>query len=259
MRAPALRNGRFEVSWARHWIGGQNQGHEHKMTAWFSEGKVTNVTFRPRLPDSKSFSAIAESQTLTFDGQTLSGQVVAQVRTDHIGIPGRYTLEFATTVRDSLVAGQVKSTREGKPATTHSVGGGVEVPATEPVTPANAVFQLDLKDSIQYANDTTGKMDTRLWFTAKDGQVVSGQANARQNAGLQRADFSAVRVAGNRVTGVVETWIKADGYVLRADSHNRYTLDLTVAGGDVTGTYDGTYDVRAPRKGVLTGTYAKAR
>jgi outer membrane protein assembly factor BamB len=256
MRAAAGKNARLGMTWPRHWCGGQNQGHEHNMTVTVRDGKVTDVTLVPRLANSGGFRATTESHALAFDGRTITGTVVVQVTTDHIGKSGRYTLEFDGAIENNRVAsGKVKSTRDGAAATTHPLWGGeIEVPETEAANPERAVFALDLKDSIRYANDTSGSMDTRLWFTTDGGKVVAAVANARQNAGMHRADGSGVRVEGNRLTGRVETWIKADGYVLRADSHNVYTLDLALDGSSVSGSYAGTYDLRATRRGSVTGT-----
>jgi hypothetical protein len=253
MRAPALKNADIGLTWPRHWCNGQNQWHEHGTGIIVRDGKVTEVIFKKRRPDGIQFTA--EGHNLTFDGKSLKGTIAVRVPKYTEVKPGLYTVEIDGVVENNRVAGgKVKSTREGAATTMHDLWGGeIEVPETEPVTPQRAVFALDMADSIRFANATSGRMVQRLWITTENGKVVSAVANAVACAGMQKADCSGLRIEGNRVTGKVETWIKADGYVLRADAHSVYELDLTLDGLNVTGSFTGWYDAREMRKGDVTG------
>jgi hypothetical protein len=129
------------------------------------------------------------------------------------------------------------------------------VPGAEPISPANAVYTLDLKNCLLVENATSGAFDTRFFVTVADGKVVGATANARGTAGLQRADASGLRLEGNRLKGRLEVWVNPDGYVHRSSSHNVYDIDVQVDGNDVQGSYNGFFDYRAPNRGRLTGTY----
>jgi outer membrane protein assembly factor BamB len=259
MLALAQKNATLTLSWPRHWVGGQNQGHEHTMTAIVKDGKVTDVAIAPRLPHRPGISGTIERQNLVFDGKTLTGTVVANIKTDHIAISGRYTLELDYTVANNLLSGRVRSTRDGAATTTHTAWGGATVPASEKVSPSQAVFTIDLSKSIRYQNALSGAMDTRLWFTTDGGVVSGGTASARENANLQKADVSGLKVGTDRVKGTVRIAVVGDGYVLRSNMNNVYDIDVAIDGTNVNGSYEGTCDSRQPRKGKVTGTYLTQR
>jgi len=254
MLAAAGRNGTFRVFWPRHWWGGQNQDHEHVMTAAMAGGKFTSVTFGPRKgffgkPHRNAWTAEVLRHELAFDGRRLTGWLTLRASGDIQA--GTYRLTFEVVAVNNLLRGRVTSQREGRPATTHVVTGSVEVPASEPVAPRDGVFAVDLPTAVQ------GKTNLRLYFSATGGTVLSDSvASASGCGGLHPSDVSGISVEGNRVKGKAGVAIRADGYYLRADSVNGYDLDLRVEGNKVTGNYRGTYDVREPRKGKVSGTWA---
>jgi outer membrane protein assembly factor BamB len=272
--ARAARNAVFTLSWPRQWVDGQNQGVEHKLYLTLTDGVITKVQLLPRLPRRPDIHATTESFDLQFKDNTLTGFAILQVNITGAGISGRYRVDFDMALLNNLFSGTVQSTRDGfasttyspegftkvngggeRPTTTHPAWGDAQVAAAEPFAPANAVYTLDLRNSLIKDNDTDGFFDTRLYVTVADGKVIGATANARGTAGLQRADASGVRLEGNRLKGRVDVWVNPDGYVFRSASHNVYNIDAKIDGNTAEGTYEGTYDWREVHKGRLFGTY----
>jgi outer membrane protein assembly factor BamB len=253
--ARADRNAVFTLYWPRHWVGGQNQGHEHKLFVTVNDGKVTKVELVHRVPSRPGISAKTESFDLTYANGKLTGSAVLQVTTDHVAVSGRYRVNFDLALAHNLFSGKVHSTRDGAPTTTHAAWGMATVPPSERFSPADAVYTLDLKNGLIMDNDKDGTFDTRLYLSTQGGKVIGGTASAGGTSGLHRVDASGLRLEGDRLVGRVEVWVQPDGYALRAASHNIYNLDLKIKGTEVGGRYEGTYDAREPRRGRITGTY----
>ena len=74
-------------------------------------------------------------------------------------------------------------------------------------------------------------------------------------ATTHEVDASGLKLAGRRVTGDLRVLMKADGWTLKADQPCLFAVDLTAGGNKLAGSFRGTYGLRKPRRGRLTGTY----
>jgi hypothetical protein len=248
MLAWARENGDFFLYWPRHWLNGQNQASEHILKVKLARGRIAEVAIVPRLSHSSLTAAIV-SHDLRFDGKRFAGRIVTDVSRGDAMRPGAYRVDLDLGISNNLLDGSVRSQIQGGQETQHHAWGYVVVPTTDPVDPGRAVFTVNLDGAVR------GETDLKLNISTEGSRVVSAVANAQGCAGLQKTDASGLAVRDGRVTGRVQVKIGADGYYLRQDTANAYDLDLTVKGNEVTGTFRGTYDVREPRRGAITGQY----
>jgi hypothetical protein len=261
MLAPAGKNCRIKLNWSRDWFNGSGQVHEHNMFVTVTDGKVTTLELIPRRGTAlrnQNFNPTVEKHDLQFDGAKLTGTVTLDMKCSG-ATPGHYVWTFDVTPDNNLMRGTVGIARDGVQTGTFECWGDAAVPDTEPAVPANAIYWIDLTESVRFDNATTGSVDTRVYATVKDGKGVSGRATVRGTGGLHRTDVSALRVEGNRLKGRIEVWMKGDGYLIRTEAHNVYDIDVEIRDAMIGGNYTGTFDVREPKRGAITGTYVNER
>jgi len=258
MLAAAGKNCVLKLTWTRNWFNGSGQVHEHNMFVTVADGKVTKVELIPRRGialNNQYFNPTIEQYDLKYDGVKFTGSLTLDMKCSG-ATPGHYTWNFDVAPLNNLMRGTIDVIHEGVHKGTYECYGDATVPATEPVTLANSVVWIDLKESVRYENDTAGYTDTRIYATIKEGKGVTGSAIVRSSGGMQRADVSGLHVEGNHLKGPVEVWMKGDGYVIRTEAYSIYNIDVVIDGTTINGEYTGTFDKRENVKGKISGTYA---
>jgi hypothetical protein len=168
---------------------------------------------------------------------------------------GRYRLTFDAEVRHNLVWGTFASQRVGAAETRHSINtyppfSTALPPAGAVPTLADAAITVTLPDAVV---STMGSHDLRLDLT-RDPRGISGVATT-STVGLHPIDTSRLTVTADGIRGTISVTIPADGYALRSDTRNQYTLDLKLTGTTLAGTFTGIADQRDPRQGETRGTW----
>ena len=254
MRARAHLDCDFDIMWPRHWFNGQNQWHEHRMSLSFADGAVRSVAIIPKREKSTAFSVTIDEHDLAFDGERLTGSMQTTVTAKEIINPGTYRLRFDVRVINNLTSGTVYAQRTGARESAHPVEGSVSVDATVPVDPQQAVFTVELADSL--LPKMLGRPCKTTLHLTTDGETIAHAAvHPDYTGGSHRIDASGLRLTADGLRGQVETWVYGDGYIHRGDTHNIYQIEADIAGTALTGSYTGTYDARESREGPVEGVY----
>jgi hypothetical protein len=234
--------------------GGPNASYALDMNLIFpvTDGKVGPVQFETIVPDYRRYSAIVQEHDLRLDGHLLVGTVKAMVDTGDQGsgrAKGPRQELHVYTLRGMVIGGSVAGvceTRVGEVVSKNERFLGT-VGFDAPPKPSQSIAFVRLHGAMREA------MPVILNLSLNDGGPIHGFAWCPgYNHQPHGVDASGLKLAGQQLAGTVRVTITPDCYRPPEHFSMDFTVDATVSGAEVAGSFAGD-DRGHQTKGAITG------
>jgi len=249
-----LENGTVKLRLRREWNGGMNPGHQTFLDFTLKDGVGIDPKIYTRADNTKTWTATFERFDVTYRDGVLTGDLRLDCKSHGHAKSGAYRVTFAAPASCNRFADSYRVWRDGEEVTprnptNRSVWGTMEPAADEALRSDNALYTVELENAME------ARQFLRVFLEYRNGKLVSTKAAAPKFcAGEHPIDASGLTRDGRRIHGDITVRVQTDGHVPLCDQPCRYEVDFTLAeDGSLSGSYEGTYAVRTPTEGRVTG------